>query len=317
MDLLRAAARRRISGRADKPAEVALPADVAARGRPRPPLFRALGAEEPPARVSIAGVEFALVEVLKHDSWAATAVYQSGGRRAICKFNRQQSILGLPMGWLGRWLAAREARFLDALAETHQVPLRLGDVTVGGTKLRHAVARAYLGGHALAPGEHVDDEFFPRLRDLLAAMHARRMAYVDLHKRENVIVGDDGRPYLIDFQISLGGAGQHAGPLLAIFQQADRYHLTKHWIAHRPEQCGLSCTDLARLRPWPIRLHRLIGVPFRALRRRLLVWLHIRTGRGRAVSEHFAEDALRCPTGSMLQSSASAADGRLVGRQAG
>ena len=34
-------------------------------------------------------------------------------------------------------------------------------------------------------------------------MHARRTVYVDLHKRENIIVSEHGKPCLIDFQISI------------------------------------------------------------------------------------------------------------------
>ena len=75
--------------------------------RPRPPVFRALGAADPPAAVEINDETFERREILKHDSWAATGIYASATRRAICKFNRRQPILGLPMAWLGRRLAAR------------------------------------------------------------------------------------------------------------------------------------------------------------------------------------------------------------------
>ena len=42
-----------------------------------------------------------------------------------------------------------------------------------------------------------------------------------------------------------------------------------------------------------LRLHRLVAVPFRQLRRRLLVARGVRTGRGSAATEAFAEDAVR------------------------
>jgi hypothetical protein len=37
----------------------------------------------------------------------------------------------------------------------------------------------------------------------------------------------------------------------------------------------------------------MVAVPFRSARRRLLVLLGIRKGRGRAETEHFPEDAVR------------------------
>ena len=65
------------------------------------------------------------------------------------------------------------------------------------------MARRYIEGNPLGRKDEVGDEFFPGLRGILDVLHARGMAYVDLHKRENVLVGSDGKPYLLDFQIGL------------------------------------------------------------------------------------------------------------------
>src|SRR5690606_9213688 len=67
---------------------------------------------------------------------------------------------------------------------------------------RTGFVHAYVEGHPLQRHEVVDETFFPRLSALIKTLHARQIAYVDLEKRENILVGDDGRPYLIDFQIS-------------------------------------------------------------------------------------------------------------------
>ena len=267
--------------------------------RPRPPLLRAMGLYDPPLSVRVEGRVYRRLEILKHDSWAATAVYAGAGGRIVCKFNRQQPILGIPVAWLGRFLARREGRLLRRLQRTGHVPPLLRQPWVDGRRLRHAVAHEYVPGHPLSPDEWVNDRFFPRLRAVLRRMHGHGMAYVDLHKRENVIVGDDGRPYLVDFQISLclprrwPARSRLARATLRWFQDADEYHLLKHWARHRPDQCPLSAEEVPRRRPWPVRLHRLVGVPFRWVRRRLLVCLGIRSGRGMAESEYFAEDAVR------------------------
>jgi hypothetical protein len=268
--------------------------------RPRPAVFRALGVADPPAAVEIAGETFRLREIFKHDSWAATGIYDSPTRRALCKFNRQQSIFGLPMRWLGRLLAARETGFMERLAGIEGIPMSLGPVSSGGTVLRHAVSRQWIAGHALMPGERVDARFFPRFRRLLAEVHARDVAHVDLHKRENILVDERGRPHLIDFQISFASphgrlaAGVLRG-LLQVLQRCDTYHLLKHEIKHRPDDCAVQATELARLRPWWIRAHRSVAVPFRRLRRGLLVMLGIRAADGQASSEAFPEVAHRLP----------------------
>lgn len=266
--------------------------------KPRPAVLRALGRHEPPAAITIAGQVYHQVEVLKHDSWAATAIYTGDDGRIICKFNRTQSIFGIPMRWLGRRLAAREKRFLTRLADLPNVPAVLGAVTADGKWLPHAAARRYLPGHPLTSGERVSETFFPELRFVLETMHKRGMAYIDLHKRENILVGENGRPYLIDFQISFDATrpwfrwlpGRRR--LLGILCGSDLYHLEKHVIRHQPNQSDTEAT-IAKHRPWWIRAHRLIARPFRELRRRALVMVGVRTGRGHAMTEHFAEDAIR------------------------
>ena len=267
--------------------------------RPRPAVFRALGRGEPPPVVEIQGESFRIVELLKHDSWAATAIYGSASRQAICKFNRQQAIFIIPMRWLGRLLAAREQGFHDRLDGITGIAPSLGEVCVDGKPLPHAVARTFIDGHALAEGEWVDDEFFPRFQALLAEVHHRGVAHVDLHKRENILVNSAGRPYLIDFQISFALptksrlAAMLCGSLLRLLQRCDDYHLLKHQVKHRPDQAGLTVCDIEMLRPWWIRMHRRLAVPFRSFRRGLLVRLGIRATSGHACSEAFPEIAHR------------------------
>lgn len=266
--------------------------------RPRPATFRALGRRDPPETIEIDGESFVRVEILKHDSWAATAIYASSSRRAICKFNRESSVALVPMRWLGRLLAARERGFMERLRGVAGVPAGLGAIRVAGAVVPTAVARTFVDGHALGPAERVDDAFFPGLVAILAEVHRRGIAHVDLHKRENILVDDAGRPQLIDFQISWGlPRGRIAAaclrPLLAVLQQCDDYHLLKHRLRLRPDQVPHGQADLARLRPAWIRVHRLVAVPFRSLRRGLLVWLGIRSASGHAFSEAFPEVAHR------------------------
>lgn len=263
--------------------------------RPRPPLFRALGALEPPAEVVVDGRRYERIELFKHDSWAATALYSGTAGRIVCKFNRTQPVLGIPTSWLGRRLAEREHRALSRLADLPQIPAPLGPVYANGVRLRNAVARSFIAGHPLGKDERVRADFFPSLRRALREMHLRGIAYVDLHKRENVIVGDDGRPYLVDFQISFDVTHPRlrwVPGIRAAFDHlrvGDLYHLEKHIRRSDP----LASTDRAPAIPAWLQVHRIFAVPFRQMRRRLLVARGIRTGRGAVASEVFAEDAVR------------------------
>jgi hypothetical protein len=270
---------------------------VTAAVRERPALFRALGKSDPPPTIILDGLPLERLDVFKHDSWAATARYRGGGRDVVCKFNRVQYIFGLPMAWVGRWLACREAAAFRQLAGLEGIPTLCGDVYDEDRRLANAVAHDYVPGHPLAPRERPDDDFFPRLLRLVEVVHGRAVAYVDLHKRENVIVGDDGRPWLVDFQVCFrlppGWRGGLSGAILRTLQRADRYHLAKHVRRHRPDQLAAVAVPGGEQRPWWVKAHRVVAVPLRQLRRSLLTWLRIRAKGGRATSEAFAEDAFR------------------------
>ncbi len=272
-------------------AAISGPAKV--KGRPR--WLRALGLQSPPESLEIHGVPHRLREIFKHDSWAATALYESPwGLLRVVKLHRQEPVLGLPMSWLGRRTARNERQMLEALSGLPGIPLLAGPVRIDGPILEHAVARESIAGHPLGNHEAVPDAFFPDLQRLLKGMHKRRTVYVDLHKRENIIVSERGEPYLIDFQISLAWPRWlPLGPLFRILCRSDEYHLMKHWARCRPDQCGVNSIEFQNRIPWWIFAHRLVARPVRELRRRLLVRLGVRTGKGRVESEVFAEHALR------------------------
>ena len=83
-------------------------------------------------------------------------------------------------------------------------------------------------------------------------MHGRGIAYVDLHKRENILVGVDGQPYLIDFQIGLALPAWWPANLemieavIRLAQHNDTYHLAKHVARCRPDQSAPGGTARRR-----------------------------------------------------------------------
>lgn len=257
-------------------------------GKKRPALFRALGDHNPPKTIEVGGQEYWCAEVFKHDSWAATARYENRDHRIVVKFNRQQSIFGLPMSWLGRWLAKRERHMLELLEEVDGVPKSCGDIVVDGRVCRTADGHDFVDGRPLKMGDVCNDQLFPMLMKLIKQMHAHDIAYVDLHKAENVLVGDDGNPYVFDFQISAHLPNRWLKHLLSILQQSDLYHLSRQVGFYRPDQFADLFPD-GLTRPWWIRAHRCVAMPFREARRKLLVLLGIRQGKGHANSEHAPE----------------------------
>lgn len=223
-----------------------------------------------PNTVVCNGQTYQWVETFKHDFFAATGLYRGPEGLAVLKLNRLNDAFTAPMSWIGRFLARREIRHYRLMEGVSGVPRLIG--AVGPTGLLHE----YVPGHPLGRDEAVSDAFFDELYDLLDLVHARGMAYVDLNKRQNILMGDDGRPHLIDFQISLwfprsGWRGWTPLQwLLRRFQQADRYHMLKHKRRLRPDQLTSNEREVVeRLSVW-IRLHRTIAGPITQTRRRAL-----------------------------------------------
>lgn len=248
--------------------------------KPVPPSLTALGRRTLPPRLTVGGEEYGLRRVFKNDFFAITALYERGASRVVLKVHRQASFLLIPFGWLGRLLAARECGAFERLHDIDGVPKLIDRWGPTG------VVREYIEGHPLARGERVADDFYPRLHALLDEMHEHGMAYVDLEKCENVLVGEDGRPYLFDFQICWhvprcwGGELWPLRRLRKWLQAGDRYHLVKLQRRTRPDQLSAEAFAASYRRPWYVRGHRFITWPFTWCRRHILDRIDPRRGDG-------------------------------------
>ena len=227
---------------------------------------------------TLGGRTYTLEKVLKHDFFAVTARFRGPDGEAVClKHYHTEPWLGLDLEWAGRLMADREVRHYRLLADLENVPHLLG--RVGKSAFAHSWVE---GNDLLDQKDRLPDDFFDRLEALLAAGHARGMAYIDMNKPDNVLVGTDGRPVLIDFQISWaprrswGPLGSLKRRLLAMFQESDRYHVRKLKRLYRPDLLTPEERAADKQRPWFLNLHRLIGAPLRDLRRKFLEWVGAR-----------------------------------------
>jgi hypothetical protein len=239
--------------------------------------MRALGRAGLPERFEIGGVAYRLTRTIKHDFFAATGFYADGaGRPVVLKIGRAEKFLGWPLDWLGKWLCDREVRFYTRLKDLPNVPAVVG--RVGKTGFVHA----YVEGRPLSKDHPVPDGFFPALDTLIAELHRRDVAYVDTNKPENILLGDDGLPHLIDFQISFDlhdlGDWPWSRWLLRRFQREDLYHLLKHKKKLRPDQMTPEEIDRSQRKSWVIRTHRFLTRPYFLVRRRMFKKLR-ETGR--------------------------------------
>jgi RIO-like serine/threonine protein kinase len=227
---------------------------------------------------TIDGRTYTLEKVLKHDFFAVTARFRGPDGEAVClKHYHTESWLLFPLGWAGRLMANREVRHYTLLQDMPNVPRLLG--RVGDSAFAHSWVE---GNDLLDQKDRLPDDFFDRLDALVREVHGRGMAYVDMNKPDNVLIGTDGRPVLIDFQISWAPDLGH-WPLrffrrrfLSILQQSDLYHVTKLKRRYRPDQMTEEERQSSYRRPWFLRMHRVVGAPLRDLRRKFLEWVGAR-----------------------------------------
>ena len=265
------------------------PAPTAApKKKKRPPasLF-ALGRAELPRQVTANGVTWTFSKLFKHDFFAATALYEEAPsstppsapltpdpspltpRLAVLKIQRTYPFFGLAAKWLGVLVARHEIRLYKKLQGIRGIPAFLGEV--GPTGFLHA----FIPGVDLHSKLPLTPEFFADLEKLFLDIHALHIAYVDSNKRENILYGEDGRPWLIDFQISFECK---AGPrdnfvarwLLKKFQTADLYHFYKHKTRLLPSACTPEDFARAEKRGLLHKIHRIVAQPLIRIRRRFL-----------------------------------------------
>jgi hypothetical protein len=239
---------------------------------------RMLRGKLPREAFELNGRTYRLEKTLKQDFFAATGRYRGPDGEAVClKHYHTEPFFGWPLDWAGRLMADREVRHYRLLQDLDGVPRLLGRVG------RSAFVHAWVEGHdLLGQKDRLADDFFDRLEALVRALHARGMAYVDMNKPDNVLVGTDGRPVLIDFQISWapqrswGPVDRLKRRLLAMFQEADLYHVRKLKRLYRPDLMTAEEHAASKARPWFLDLHRLVGAPLRDLRRKFLEWVGAR-----------------------------------------
>ena len=245
------------------------------RRKKRPPAaYFALGRKELPQEVVAAGgARYRFSRLFKHDFFAATGLYEksdgTGPDLAVLKVQRTYPMWGFPMKWLGKKVARHEVKIYKRLQGVRGIPRFLGEV--GPTGFLHE----FVPGVDLHSELPLTAEFFVELEKLFQTVHERHVAYVDSNKRENILYGDDGRPWLIDFQISIECKNGERGNFLVKrfwrrLMKADWYHFYKHKTKLLPAICSPEDFEKARRRGFLHQTHRLIARPLIQIRRKFL-----------------------------------------------
>lgn len=137
-------------------------------------------------------------------------------------------------GAVARLLLRRERRALRALDGLAGVPREVRDDALAalpgadGRRPRagEVLLRTWQPGEPLHRAESLPRDFFDLLDALVLDVHRRGVCHNDLHKEQNVVVGLDGRPALIDFQ--LASVHRRRGRVFASRVHEDLRHVQKH-----------------------------------------------------------------------------------------
>lgn len=126
-----------------------------------------------------------------------------------------------------------------------------------GYRLGHeTMAYPYIRGVPLSSlkkdKEKLPAAFFRQMEKMIRAMHRRDLVHLDLRNLGNILCGDDGRPYFLDFQSSLRLSAV-PGRLQPLLRGADLSAVYKAWLT--------LCEE-----PLPLHKHRFL-VGFNRIRK--------------------------------------------------
>ncbi len=146
------------------------------------------------------------------------------GPPLVRRLTRRSAWLLRPLARLFAW---REARALRRLAGLDGIPQL---IAYDGRTLY----RSFIPGRMVFGTRPRDPAFYKACKALLRQVHRRGVTHNDAAKRVNWVIRPDGRPALLDFQLSL--TWRRRGKLFRVFAYEDLRHVVKH----KRFNCGLK-----------------------------------------------------------------------------
>lgn len=175
------------------------------------------------------------VELLREASSTRPAVYviEENGVKAVVKDFSANGFLYRNL--IGRFLVWREEKAYRRLRAVKGTP-RLFTVLDGcALVLEHIPGRSLENTRATGK---LPPAFFEDLRALVEAFHGRGICHCDLKRAANILVGDDGKPYALDWSAAIMKTEFRFPPLSLIYRRFildDFNAVTKYQLRHCPE----------------------------------------------------------------------------------
>ncbi len=167
---------------------------------------------------------------------------EENGKKAIIKdFSRNRFLY---RNTAGRFLVWREGKAYRKLQGIQGIPALYRSIS-GLALIFEAIPGRDMesAGH----GEEVPESFFDALNQLISLCHARGVAHCDLKRAPNTILGDDGRPYIVDWAAAIFREEFRIPPMSLIYRRFIRDDLMaviKLKLRHRP--ASVTANEKAR-----------------------------------------------------------------------
>ena len=173
-----------------------------------------------------------VAQVLKQDQLGRVELLTGAGEQVVRRVACGSTIPG--SRWLARALMGRERRALARLAGLVGVPalvespahLRAPASDGAVPRVQDILLRTWIPGVPLHAVDRLPRDFFARLEDLVRELHERGVCHNDLHKEPNLLVGEGGRPCVVDFQ--LASVHPRRGRVFRTRVSEDLRHVEKH-----------------------------------------------------------------------------------------
>jgi hypothetical protein len=247
-----------------------------------------------PPCVTIHGEEYSFQRLLKDDFFSLNILYTNlRDESYVLKLSDFRFVGGWLFRPLAAWISRREYTIYQMVADISGVPAlgpRYGTRGylhrfIEGSTL-HEIERRIIENCQVVAGDPsfatqktlLSPDFFEQLNTIVREVHRRRIFYVDLNKRGNIVCSTEGKPYLIDFQICLhiptrqGWLGGLTEKIFQRLKREDLYHLYKHKKTFQPQLVTEQERGLAQRSTLNKRYRQLLWRPYILLKR--LIYPH-------------------------------------------
>ncbi|MEM1360720.1 MAG: serine/threonine protein kinase [Pseudomonadota bacterium] len=201
--------------------------------------------------------------VLKRDAFSETVIGSEPGIAERLVLRRLDQ-LAQPGRAIGRWLATREYRALEASQGIEGVPVVVRFDRMG-------LLRIWMEGTPLQAARPDDPGFYRDAARIVRALHRRGVTHNDLQKPQNWLMKPDGAAAVIDFQLAT--VSKRRGRLFRIRAYEDLRHLLKQKQRYAPHLLTARERAIVAQRSLPSRIWRRTYKPvYNFITRKLMQW---------------------------------------------